>query len=82
MPGSSKVAIFARADRRRRRFNPLQVAVRAEAVVKARPLQAVAVGHLYRIHSPRYPAPGQFWRTLSSGVLMANRVHPVAQGHV
>jgi hypothetical protein len=55
--------------------------VRAEAVVKAGTLQAVAVGHFYRIDARAVQRPGNLAHIVER-VLMANGVHPVAQGHV
>ena len=68
-------------DHVRRRFNPLQVAVRTKAIVKTGTLQTVAVRHLNGIH-PRVVQRFGNLAHVFQRILMTNGVHAVAQGHV
>src|SRR5207249_9165405 len=63
------------------RFDPLDVGVRAEAVVEAAALQAVAVRDLDRIDPGLVERAGDAARVLQA-VLVADRVAAIAQRHV
>ena len=74
-------APFIRADDIRRGFDPLKVGVGGEAIVEARPLQAVAVGHFDGVDAGLVQGAGDVLHVLER-VLVTNRMAAVTQGHV
>ncbi|MPM42591.1 hypothetical protein SDC9_89257 [bioreactor metagenome] len=62
-------------------LDPFQIGVRAKAVVEARALQAVAVGHFNGVHLGFVERLGDLLGVLYA-VLVANGVAAIAQGHV
>src|SRR5688500_5670520 len=64
-----------------RRLNPLTIGVRAESVIEARARQSVAVADFNRVHACAIERRGNPPH-IAHGILMANRVHAVAQSDV
>jgi hypothetical protein len=62
-------------------FDPFQIGVRAEAVVEARALQAIAVGDFDRVDLGLVQGAGDVLHVLQ-GILVTDGVAAVAQGHV
>ncbi|MDT4826956.1 hypothetical protein FQZ97_602820 [compost metagenome] len=62
-------------------FDPLQIGVGAEAVVEGRALQAVTMGDFNGVHLRRIQGAGDGLH-LVEGILVADGVAAVAQGHV
>ncbi|MNO77051.1 hypothetical protein D3C76_681460 [compost metagenome] len=62
-------------------FDPFQVGVGGEAVVEARPLQAITVRHFDRIDLGFVQGAGDVLHVLQR-ILVTNRVAAVAQGDV
>src|SRR3546814_4061667 len=60
---------------------PVPVGVRPEPIVEARSLQAAAMRDLERIDLRLIERPGDRLNMIEA-VLVANRVHPVAQRHI